>query len=195
VLQQWSGINILFNYAAEVYRSAGYGNNDIFLNIVITGSINLLFTILAMLLVDRIGRRGLMLFGCAGIGVSHLLCAFAYRAAWHGSTVLVLTLCAIACYAMTLAPVTWVLISEIFPNYVRSHGVSAAVGALWTASFVLTYSFPVLNHHLGLASIFLSYGLICLIGCAMVALFVPETKGQTLEQIESRINRASTSDD
>jgi MFS transporter, SP family, xylose:H+ symportor len=73
VLQQWTGINILFNYAAEIYRSAGYGANDIFLNIVITGAINLVFTVVAMLIVDRVGRRPMMLFGCLGIGLSHFL--------------------------------------------------------------------------------------------------------------------------
>jgi SP family xylose:H+ symportor-like MFS transporter len=187
VLQQWTGINTLFNYAAEVYRSAGYGANDILLNIVITGAINLVFTVLAMLLVDRIGRRWMMLFGCVGIGVSHLLCAFAYRAGWRGSAVLVLTLSAIACYALTLAPVTWVLISEIFPNRVRSHGVSAAVSALWAASFALTYTFPILNRSLGTSGIFFCYGLICLLGCGLVAMFVPETKGRTLEQIEASV--------
>ena len=187
VLQQWTGINILFNYAAEVYRSAGYGANDIFLNIVITGTINLVFTILAMLLVDRIGRRALMIFGCIGIGVSHLLCAWAYHAAWPGMAVLALTLSAIACYALTLAPITWVLISEIFPNRVRSHGVSAAVSALWIASFLLTYTFPFLNRSLGTGGIFLSYGVICLGGCVFVAFSVPETKGRSLEQIESGV--------
>jgi MFS transporter, SP family, xylose:H+ symportor len=187
VLQQWTGINTLFNYAAEVYRRAGYGTNDILLNIVITGVINLVFTSLAMLLVDRIGRRPMMLFGCIGIGVSHLLCAFAYRANWPGSTVLVLTLSAIACYALTLAPITWVLISEIFPNRVRSHGVSAAVSALWIASFILTYTFPILNSRFGTGNIFLGYGVICLLGFALVALFVPETRGRTLEQIESSL--------
>ena len=183
VLQQWTGINTLFNYAAEVYRSAGYGSNDIFLNIVITGTINLVFTILAILLVDRVGRRGLMLFGCLGIGLSHLACALAYRAHWGGPAVLILTLSAIACYALTLAPVTWVLISEIFPNRVRSYGVSAAVSALWIASFLLTYSFPVLNRSLGNAGIFFSYGVISLLGCVFVAIFVPETRGRSLEQI------------
>ena len=187
VLQQWTGINTLFNYAAEVYRRAGYGTNDIFINIVITGVINLVFTILAMLLVDRIGRRPMMLFGCIGIGASHLLCAFAYRANWPGTAVLVLTLSAIACYALTLAPITWVLISEIFPNRVRSHGVSAAVSALWIASFILTYTFPVLNSHVGTGNIFLGYGVICLLGCALVAFFVPETRGRTLEQIEANL--------
>jgi MFS family permease len=187
VLQQWTGINILFNYAAEVYRSAGYSANDIFLNIVVTGVINLVFTMLAMLLVDRIGRRALMIFGCIGIGVSHLLCAWAYRAGWPAAAVLVLTLSAIACYALTLAPVTWVLISEIFPNRVRSHAVSTAVSALWIASFLLTYTFPFLNRALGSGGIFLTYGIICLAGCVLVTLTVPETRGRSLEQIEDGI--------
>lgn len=187
VLQQWTGINILFNYAAEVYRSAGYGTNDIFLNIVITGAINLVFTILAMLLVDRIGRRPLMIGGCIGIGVSHLLCAWAYHAGWPANAVLVLTLSAIACYALTLAPVTWVLISEIFPNRVRSHGVSVAVSALWIASFLLTYSFPFLDRSIGASGTFLGYGVVCIAGCVFVAFSVPETKGRSLEEIESRI--------
>ena len=185
VLQQWTGINILFNYAAEVYRSAGYGANDIFLNIVITGSINLLFTVLAMSLVDTLGRRRLMLYGCFGIAASHILCSMAYRLGWPGTAVLVLTLSAIACYAVTLAPVTWVLISEIFPNRVRSHGVSAAVSALWIASFLLTYTFPVLNRALGTGNVFLSYGVICLAGDVLVLFGVSETKGRTLEQIEA----------
>jgi sugar porter (SP) family MFS transporter len=184
VLQQWTGINILFNYAGEVYRSAGHGANEIFLDIVITGAINLVFTVLAMYLVDRVGRRPMMIFGCLGIGISHLLCAWAYYAKWGAIAVLTLTLSAIACYAMTLAPVTWVLISEIFPNRVRSQAVSVAVTALWLASFVLTYTFPVMNRVLGTSGTFLTYGVICLVGCIMNMRFVPETKGRSLEQIE-----------
>jgi MFS transporter, SP family, xylose:H+ symportor len=187
VLQQWTGINILFNYAAEVYRSAGYGENDILLNIVITGAINLIFTIVAMLIVDRVGRRPMMLFGCLGIGVSHLLSGLAYRAGWHGSAVLLLTLGAIACYALTLAPVTWVLISEIFPNRVRSQAVSVAVSALWVASFVLTYTFPLINKALGSSGTFLGYGAICMLGALFVYACVPETKGRTLEEIEAQV--------
>jgi MFS transporter, SP family, xylose:H+ symportor len=191
VLQQWTGINILFNYAAEVYRSAGYGANEIFLNIVITGAINLLFTLFAMLIVDRVGRRPMMLFGCLGIGVSHLLSGLAYRAGWHGSAVLVLTLSAIACYALTLAPVTWVLISEIFPNRVRSRAVSVAVSALWVSSFALTYTFPFLNRMLGSSGTFWGYGVICMLGAVFLFFFVPETKGRTLEEIEARILSSS----
>ncbi len=189
VLQQWTGINVLFNYAADVYRSAGYGANDILLNIVITGAINLVFTVIAMLLVDRVGRRGLMLLGCVGIGVSHLACSFAYAAHWPATAILILTLSAIGCYALTLAPVTWVLIAEIFPNRVRSQAVSAAVSALWLASFALTYTFPLLNKALGTGGIFRTYGVICLLGWALVFFFVPETKGRSLEQIERALTR------
>jgi len=186
VLQQGSGINILFNYAEEVYRSAGYGLNDILFNIVITGTINLIFTIFAMLLVDRFGRRKLMLTGCLAIAASHIAASIAYRAHLHGIWILVLTLCAIACYAMSLAPVTWVLITEIFPNRVRSSAVSIAVGALWLASFALTYTFPMLDRAAGAAGSFLVYGGVCLAGAALVFFAVPETKGRSLEEMEPR---------
>jgi hypothetical protein len=111
----------------------------------------------------------------------------AYRAGWHGSAVLVLTLSAIACYALTLAPVTWVLISEIFPNRVRSQAVSVAVSALWIASFALTYTFPLVNRALGSSNTFLGYGAICMLGAAFIFVFVTETKGRTLEEIEARV--------
>jgi MFS family permease len=184
VLQQFSGINILFNYAEEVYRSAGYGVNDIMFNIVITGTINLVFTVLAMFLVDRFGRRRLMLLGCLGVGISHVAASFAYRQGLQGFWVLALTLCAIACYAMSLAPVTWVLITEIFPNRVRATSVSISVAALWVASFVLTYTFPLLNRTIGTSGTFLTYGSVCFIGALFILIFVPETKGRSLEEIE-----------
>lgn len=190
VLQQWTGINVIFNYAGDVYRSAGYGANQIFLDIVVTGTINLVFTILAMLLVDRIGRRQMMIYGSVGIGISHLLCAWAYHAHWPAAAVLTLTLAAIAFFAVTLGPVTWVLISEIFPNRIRAHGVALSVSALWAASFLLTYSFPSLNAHLGSAGTFFLYGGICFMGTVMVLVLVPETKGRSLEQIESEFGYA-----
>jgi len=189
VLQQWTGINVIFNYAGDVYRSAGFKANDIFLDIVVTGVINLVFTILAMLLVDRLGRRPLMVFGCLGIASAHILCATAYHAQWRSGIVLTLTLAAIGCYALTLAPVTWVLIAEMFPNRVRSQSVSVCVSALWAASFLLTYTFPALNRTMGSAGTFLTYGGICVVGCIFCAAFVPETKGRTLEQIERQTVR------
>jgi SP family xylose:H+ symportor-like MFS transporter len=185
VLQQWTGVNIIFNYAAEIYRSAGYGTNGIFLNIVITGSINLIFTILSMFLVDRLGRRRLMLGGCIGIAMVNLLCSLAYGMRWSGWVFLTLTLAAIACYAVTLAPITWVLIAEIYPNRVRSRGISISISALWIASFLLTYTFPILNKLLGTGGVFLLYGIVCVGGGLFVALAVPETTGRSLEEIEA----------
>ena len=187
VLQQWSGINVIFNYAEEIYRGAGYNVNGILFNIVITGAINLAFTFLALGFVDRLGRRALMLAGCAGIAVSHTLLGLAYFCGVKGMAVLVLTLCAIGCYAMSLAPVTWVLISEIFPNRVRGPAVSIAVSALWIACFALTFTFPVLNSALGPAGTFWLYAAICFAGFVFVKLRVPETKGRTLERLEQEL--------
>ncbi|MBM3883684.1 MAG: sugar porter family MFS transporter [Verrucomicrobia bacterium] len=184
VLQQWSGINSIFNYAEEIYRSAGYGIGDIMFNIVITGAINLVFTLLAIGSVDRFGRRVLMLIGCAGIGISHVLIGVAYALELKGLSVLVFTLCALGCYAMSLAPVTWVLIAEIFPNRIRGAAISVAVSALWIACFILTFMFPILKGSLGMAKTFWVYAAICFAGFVFVYLRVPETKGKSLEQIE-----------
>ena len=184
ILQQWSGINILFNYAQEVYRSAGYGVSEILFNIVITGAINLVFTVIAMLLVDRFGRRKLMIFGCIAIGASHLAASEAYRSHAQGTWVLVLTLCAIAFYATSLAPITWVLITEIFPNRMRASAVSVSVATLWVASFLLTYTFPLLNRAIGTSGAFLLYAVICFAGAAFVFAAVPETNGRPLETIQ-----------
>ena len=97
---------------------------------------------------------------------------------------LLLTLCAIACYALSLAPVTWVLISELFPNRIRGAAVSISVSALWIACFILTFTFPILNRYFGPSGTFATYGAVCLAGVVFVATCVPETKGKTLEQIE-----------
>ena len=183
-LQQWSGINVIFNYAEEIYRGAGYGVNGIMFNIVITGAINLIFTLVAFAFVDRVGRRALMLAGCAAIAVCHTLLGLSYRFGLKGMPVLVCTLAAIACYSMTLAPITWVLISEIFPTRVRGAAVSVAVSALWVACFAVTFTFPVLNRGLGTAGTFWLYAGICLAGFLFVLLRVSETKGKTLEEIE-----------
>jgi len=133
-----------------------------------------------------------MLLGCAGVGLCHLGASLAYHAGWHGSAVLLLTLAAIACYSMTLAPVTWVLISEIFPNRLRSLGVSTAVAALWAASFGLTYTFPFLDREFSTSGAFLVYAAVCFLGFVFVAKFVPETRGKTLEEIESEAMRSTS---
>jgi sugar porter (SP) family MFS transporter len=187
VLQQWSGINVLFNYAENIFKSAGFGVNTILFFIVITGVVNMAFTFVALATVDRWGRRSLMLFGCAGIAVSHLFMGLAY--AWHlkGIAVLIFALAAIGCYGMSLAPVTWVLISEIFPNRIRGTAISLAVSALWIACFILTYTFPILERNIGTGNTFWIYAAICAAGFLFIRLRVPETKGKTLEQIESEL--------
>ncbi len=187
VLQQWSGINVIFNYAEDIFHAAGYGVSSILFNIVITGVVMLVFTLVAIKTVDRFGRRILMLTGCAGISVFHFLIGSAYSFHFKGLIVVIPVLAAIACYSFSLAPVTWVLISEIFPNRIRGAAVSVAVSALWIACFILTYTFPVLDRAMGPAITFWLYSAICAGGFLFILLCVPETKGKTLEQIELQL--------
>lgn len=184
VFQQWCGINVIFNYAEEVFSQAGYGVSDILLNIVITGAVNLLFTFVAIFTVDRWGRRVLMLTGASGLAIIYLLIGFGYFIGSQGIHMLILVVTAIACYAMSLAPITWVVISEIFPNRIRGAAMSIAVSALWIACFILTYTFPFLNKSLGASGTFWIYSTICLIGFLFIKKQLPETKGKTLEKIE-----------
>jgi SP family xylose:H+ symportor-like MFS transporter len=187
VLQQWSGINVIFNYAEEVFHAAGYGISSILFNIVITGLVMLIFTFFAIQTVDRFGRRILMLAGCSGIALSHALIGLGYWLNLKGLLVVIPVMTAIAFYSFSLAPVTWVLISEIFPNRIRGAAISVAVSALWIACFILTYTFPLLNSALGPALTFWLYATICAAGTLFIVRFVPETKGKSLEQIEHEV--------
>jgi sugar porter (SP) family MFS transporter len=188
VLQQWCGINVIFNYAEEVFSAAGYNVSDILFNIVVTGAVNLVFTFVAIGLVDRYGRRVLMLIGSAGLAIIYTCLGALYYTHSRGVHMLVLVVAAIGCYAMSLAPVTWVVISEIFPNRIRGAAISIAVTALWVASFILTYTFPIFNHSLGAAKTFWIYAGICAAGFFFIRVSLPETKGKTLEQIEASWN-------
>ena len=184
VLQQWCGINVIFNYAQEVFSAAGYKVSDLLFNIVITGTVNLVFTLVAMILVDGAGRRILMLMGSAGLAVIYFALGTGYHSGRQGILMLILVVAAIACYAMSLAPVTWVVISEIFPNRIRGGAMSIAVMFLWVACFVLTFTFPLINSSLGPATTFWIYALVCAIGFTFVYFQLPETRGKTLEEIE-----------
>jgi SP family xylose:H+ symportor-like MFS transporter len=186
VFQQWCGINVIFNYAQEIFASAGFDINDTLKSIVATGLINLIFTIVALPLVDKLGRRKLMLLGSLGLTIIYALIAAAYAFGIMGMPVLLLVLVAIAIYALTLAPVTWVLLSEIFPNRVRGMAMAVGTFSLWVACFLLTYTFPLLNAALGASGSFLLYGIICLAGFTFIWRKVPETKGVTLEALEQR---------
>ncbi len=189
VFQQWCGINVIFNYAEEIFSSAGYDISNTLVNIAWTGSVNLVFTFVALGIVDRGGRRVLMLLGAAGLAVLYLALGLFYHAGVQGLPMLLLVLAAIGCYSMSLAPVTWVIISEIFPNRIRGTAMSVSVTSLWTACFVLTYTFPLLNEGLGPAGTFWIYAAICVAGFLFVLLRLPETKGKTLEAIEAELVR------
>lgn len=184
VFQQWCGINVIFNYAEEIFTSAGYSVGDMLFNIVITGTVNLIFTLLAMRMVDSWGRRKLMLLGSIGLAVIYLLLGTSYFFELKGLAILVLVMLAIATYAMTLAPITWVVLSEIFPNKIRGAAMALATTALWSACFVLTYTFPILNKLLDASGTFWLYAFICLSGFLFILKKLPETKGKSLEEIE-----------
>ncbi len=192
VLQQWCGINVIFNYAGEIFTQAGFNMDDALTSIVATGSVNFLFTFVALFTVDRLGRRPLMLFGFAGLALIYVVIGYCYHLKGAGSAVspvlfLVLVLTAIGCYAMSLAPVTWVIISEIFPNRIRGTAMSIAVGFLWIACFLLTYTFPIFKTLLGASVTFWIYAGICVVGFFFIWRRLPETKGKTLEEIERQL--------
>jgi SP family sugar porter-like MFS transporter len=186
-LQQFCGINVIFNYAEEIFSAAGYGVSKVLLDIVATGAIGLIATFVSFTFVDRFGRRPLMLFGCLSLAILHVLIGFSYHLGLKGPTPLLLTLCAIGCYGMTLAPVTWILIAEIFPNQIRGVAVAISVSSLWIACFLLTYTFPIVSSAIGLTGTFWLYASICLAGFVFVFRSVPETKGKSLEEIENEI--------
>jgi len=187
VFQQWCGINVIFNYAEEIFRAAGYDISTVLKNIAWTGSVNMLFTFVALGTVDRVGRRPLMLFGAAGLALIYTAMGFCYARGVQGWPVLLLVLAAIGCYAMSLAPVTWVVISEIFPNRIRGAAMSVAVAALWIACFLLTQTFPWLNAKLGSSGTFWLYAGICVAGLLFIFAKLPETKNKTLEQLEREL--------
>ena len=187
VFQQWCGINVIFNYAQEIFMEAGYGVSDVLMNIVVTGITNVIFTVIAMFVVDKWGRKALLKIGAFGLTLIYALMGSAYFFHVSGLPLLIVVVMAIACYAMTLAPVMWVVVSEIYPNRVRGVAMSVATFALWTACFLLTYTFPLLNTGLGAAGTFWLYGGICLLGGIFVCVRVPETKGKSLEELEKEL--------
>lgn len=183
-LQQWCGINIVFNYAEEVFTSAGFGISDSFVNIIITGVVNLLFTFVAIRTVDNWGRRKLMLFGYAGLAMTYLFLGASYMMGLEGHVVLGIIVVAISIYAMSLAPITWVVLSEIFPNRVRSAAMATATTTLWIASALLVLLFPVIRAWINISGAFWLYAVICIAGYFYIRKKLPETKGRSLEEIE-----------
>jgi len=184
VFPQFCGINTVFNYAPKIFESIGASQDDQLLQTVFIGAVNLVFTILAMALVDKLGRKPLMLIGAGGLCVLYILIVNALHA---NSTLLSgLLLAAIGTYAMTLAPVIWVLISEIFPVNVRAAAMTVGIVSLWLAYFVLVFTFPILFDYLK-ENTFYIYSVICAAGFIFAFFCVKETKGKNLEDVEAAI--------
>lgn len=187
VFQQWCGTNVIFNYAQEIFVGAGYDVDGMFIDIVITGIANVVFTFVALYTIEKWGRRTLMLIGAGGLGLIYLILGTCYFMEVKGVMMVVLVVTAISVYAMTLGPVTWTLLAEIFPNQVRGVAMAVCTFALWVGCCTLTFSFPSMNAALGSSGTFWIYSSICL--CAFIFLWrrCPETKGKTLEQLEKEL--------
>ena len=187
VFQQWCGTNVIFNYAQEIFVGAGFDVDGMFINIVITGIANVVFTFVALYTIEKWGRRTLMLIGAGGLGLIYLMLGTCYFLEVKGVMMVALVVTAISVYAMTLGPVTWTLLAEIFPNRIRGVAMATCTFALWVGCCTLTFSFPSMNASLGSYGTFWIYSAICV--CAFVFLYVrcPETKGKSLEELEKEL--------
>ncbi|MBO4753470.1 MAG: sugar porter family MFS transporter [Bacteroidales bacterium] len=187
VFQQWCGTNVIFNYAQEIFVGAGFNVDGMFINIVITGIANVLFTFVALYTIEKWGRRTLMLIGAGGLGIIYAILGTCYFMGMTGVLMVALVVAAISCYAMTLGPVTWTLLAEIFPHRVRGIAMATCTFALWVGCCTLTFFFPPMNATLGTYGSFWVYAAICI--CTFIFLFrrCPETKGKSLEQLEKEL--------
>jgi len=189
IVQQVTGINAVFFYAPTIFEQSGIGTNAAFMQAALVGLVNLVFTLVAMALIDRFGRRPLLVFGLAGIAACMLLLAWAFSAGDAANPRLILfgILGFVASFAVSLGPVMWVLFSELFPNRVRGVAISV-VGLVNSATaFLVTLVFPWQLQSLGSATTFLLYGLFALAGLAFVLRVLPETKGRSLEELEAEL--------
>ena len=191
VLQQVTGINVFLYYAPEILKNiAGSGVDVAMLQTVVVGTVNLLFTIIAIWTVDLLGRKPLMIVGAAGMFLS--LAGLGTAAMLNRTDVWVLAfiLGYIACFALAVGPVTWVILSEIFPNRVRGRSLGIATFCLWTANFIVSQTFPMLDKNDYLVERFnhgfpfFIYAAFCIVLVLVVLFGVPETKGRSLEEIE-----------
>ena len=187
VFQQWCGTNVIFNYAQEIFVGAGFDVDGMFINIVITGIANVIFTFVALYTIEKWGRRTLMLIGAGGLGLIYLTLGTCYFMHTTGFAMVALVVAAISVYAMTLGPVTWTLLAEIFPNRIRGIAMATCTFALWVGCCTLTFSFPSMNAALGSSGTFWIYSAICASAFVFLLRRCPETKGKSLEELEKEL--------
>ena len=187
LLQQWCGMNVIFYYAADIFRAAGYDMKQMMLQIVVIGTVMVAAVIVTILVVDKLGRKTLMLFGTGSLAVIYLIEAYFFHTNILGLPIVILTLASVAFYSLTLAPVVWVILSEIFPNRIRGAAMSLAAVSLWIGNFSLTFTFPTIKENLGWTLNFSLYAAVCILGFVVILFKLPETKGKTLEEIEHEL--------
>jgi len=192
VLQQVTGINSILYYGPEVFKSAGFERHTAFLQNVLVGAVNVAFTLVAIATVDKVGRKFLLLVGSAGMGVFLTLLALSFDVeAIGGPWMLVFVLGYIACFALSVGPVVWVIMSEIFPTRIRGRAMAFATVFLWCACYLVSQTFPMLEERLGSGHTFYCYAAMCAVMVLFVWRVLPETKGKTLEEIEQSWQRSN----
>jgi SP family xylose:H+ symportor-like MFS transporter len=197
VFQQFVGINVVLYYASNIFRNMGSSTDASLLLTIIVGAVNLIFTIVAILTVDRFGRKPLMIIGSVGMALSMFALGFAFYFHYLGMAALIFMLVYTAAFAMSWGPVCWVLLAEIFPNSIRG-ALSIAVAAQWIANWIVSLTFPIMNDNTWLTAKFNHgfsywiYGIMGVLSAFFVWKLVPETKGKTLEEIEGFWKRRTT---
>lgn len=191
VFQQFVGINVVLYYAPEIFKSMGSETDTALLQTIIIGAINLTFTVVAIKSVDKFGRKPLQIIGALGMAVSMFSLGFAFFLDKAGLAALIFMLTYVASFALSWGPVTWVLLSEIFPNKIRGRAMAFAVAAQWIANYFVSWTFPMMNdssaltEHFNHGFAYWIYGAMGLLAAVFVWKMVPETKGKTLEEIEA----------
>ncbi len=185
ILSQVTGINVIMYYAPEIFKSTGDGSSSALLQTILVGGINLLMTIVAIKYVDQLGRKKLLLIGAAGMAICLALIGYAfYSNSVEGYGVLIGILLYISFFAISLGPLTFVVVAEIFPTHIRGRAMSVAIFFLWLSVYIVSQTFPMLLEGIGSAWTFWIYMIMSIIAFLFVWKFIPETKGKSLEEIQ-----------
>ncbi|CAM3889621.1 sugar porter family MFS transporter [Alicyclobacillus pomorum] len=185
ILQQVTGINAIMYYAPEIFKKTGAGTDASLTQTIIVGAVNLIFTLVSLWLIDRVGRKVLLLIGSALMAISLLVVGYAFHTGnTAGPLVLVFVLLFVAAFAVSFGPIVWLIIAEIFPTRIRGRATAIASVALWAADYVVSQTFPVLLSGVGSAITFWMFAIMSIIAFLFTLSVVPETKGRSLEDIE-----------